>query len=144
MRKHLLTRYPLFAVVVLTLALTTLTSCDEDFGKTAYRGLLVTVNTYDVAMKSANRLYAEKFITPEQMRVIWDGAEALYLAQKAALDALRIYEETKSIADKDKTIVAIGLTAKRLSAFMQLVQPFVSKAMNDELGKALTGLEEVK
>ena len=110
-------RFFVMMLGVLTMAL--LSGCG-DFEKQAYNTVLVAGKTYDLTMKTAGSLYAEKKITEEQKKVIIAAGTIYYGAYQAAVEALLVYHNTKEKESaKEKASLAVSQMILKFNAFIE-------------------------
>lgn len=101
-----------------------------------YKALDISATAYDTAMRSLNDLYVNGVISKEAARKAWDGGEAFYLAQKGAIQALRVYVQGKSAASEQELNAAIGKAGEALAQFTSMVTPFLTRQLVTDLESA--------
>lgn len=111
--------------IVLTLLLLVSCAYNSSMVKTSYKVLSVSQTSYNTSMKVVAALYSRGIIDSSEKAMITRAAQTYHDAHNAATEALAIYAETKSAADKDNVEKQIEVAGEALTKFLKLLEPYL-------------------
>jgi hypothetical protein len=114
-----ITKIPI-ALLAIVLAIS-LTAC-ASFESNTYKTLYTLGVTYDTALKSANDLYKQQKLNPDQVDKIIGYANAYYVAYQEAVVAFDIYRKTQLAADKEKLITALTIASGKYGEIISYIE----------------------
>jgi hypothetical protein len=91
------------------------------FVKTSYVTLNESKDLYTLAMTTVANLQTQGVISVDQRAKINQIAKIYKESHNMAVDALTVYKQTNSAADKDKVIVAIATAASKWQQVASLI-----------------------
>ena len=123
-------RLLVFAVAVCVLSVACLQGCNEqDMETSVYKSLKVSAITYDAAMKTAAKLYADGYITGEQMEPVVDAATKYRAAYLTCVSLLEAWHKTTDPArpDDEQIRAAMGAYGSALAELIAIVSEYQNK-----------------
>ena len=110
-------RMRLFVVTVLVLLVAA--SCatpngsqQSTFIRDSYRGLKISMETYDKTMQAMAELYGEGLVTADQMRHAINVAQIYYSAHLTAVSCLEAYKKNSGAVEEERLKLALEDASK--------------------------------